>query len=254
MNSLILPSIANYCLLLLVPSRLFCAFPSCFLQVAGSALYFHTGSIPLLPLVGYVLASILIIAWLNLSNDYFDASTGVDRSKPESVVNLLGGNKSLVGRAALACFVTGAGLLSCLLAQSGASLPAYLLSLSIACGYVYQGPPFRWSYRGLGEPLCFVAFGPSATPAFFLALLATATAAAGKERTVTAGLSAVTPLVWLLACAVGLSTTLILLTSHFHQIEGDRAAGKWSPLVSQERAVSEVVWGVELKWLRFSEM
>ena len=36
-------------------------------------------------------------------------------------------------------------------------------------GYLYQGPPFRFSYLGLGEPLCFAAFGPLATCAFYLA-------------------------------------------------------------------------------------
>ena len=30
-------------------------------------------------------------------------------------------------------------------------------------------PNCRWSYLGLGEPLCFVAFGPLATTAFYLA-------------------------------------------------------------------------------------
>ena len=29
--------------------------------------------------------------------------------------------------------------------------------------------PDRWSYLGLGEPLCFIAFGPLATTAFYLA-------------------------------------------------------------------------------------
>ena len=33
------------------------------------------------------------------------------------------------------------------------------------------------------------------------------------------------------ACLVGLTTTAILFTSHFHQEEGDRAAGKKSPVV-----------------------
>jgi 1,4-dihydroxy-2-naphthoate octaprenyltransferase len=37
--------------------------------------------------------------------------------------------------------------------------------------------------------------------------------------------------VWLVSVVIGLSTSLILLTSHFHQVEGDRAAGKRSPLV-----------------------
>lgn len=31
-----------------------------------------------------------------------------------------------------------------------------------------QCPPFRLSYQGLGEPLCFAAFGPFATTAFYL--------------------------------------------------------------------------------------
>lgn len=30
-------------------------------------------------------------------------------------------------------------------------------------------PPHRWSYLGLGEPLCFLAFGPLATCAFYFA-------------------------------------------------------------------------------------
>ena len=31
-----------------------------------------------------------------------------------------------------------------------------------------QCPPFRLSYQGLGEPLCFAAFGPFASTAFYL--------------------------------------------------------------------------------------
>lgn len=34
------------------------------------------------------------------------------------------------------------------------------------CAFL-QCPPFRLSYRGLGEPLCFAAFGPLATTAFY---------------------------------------------------------------------------------------
>ena len=43
-----------------------------------------------------------------------------------------------------------------------------MLGVAVAMGYLYQGPPFRLSYKGLGEPLCFVAFGPLATTAFYL--------------------------------------------------------------------------------------
>lgn len=112
----------------------------------------------------------------------------------------------------------------------------------------------RLSYKGLGEPLCFLAFGPSATPAFYLALqspvalqsaavTASAAAAAVAASTLApppAWLSwpatalqpkAVPALMWCLSALVGTSTTVILFTSHFHQIEGDRRAGKRSPLV-----------------------
>ena len=36
----------------------------------------------------FLLSAILIIAWLNISNDVFDAETGIDKNKHHSVVNL----------------------------------------------------------------------------------------------------------------------------------------------------------------------
>ena len=40
-------------------------------------------------LLGFLLAAILLLLWENLSNDVFDAATGVDATgKPHSVVNL----------------------------------------------------------------------------------------------------------------------------------------------------------------------
>lgn len=87
----------------------------------------------------------------------------------------------------------------------GDARPLQLLAVALAMGYMYQGPPFRrgcnadclghmqqhsfcnkvlhlalaanelcdvlWyrlSYKGLGEPICFVAFGPLSTTAFYL--------------------------------------------------------------------------------------
>jgi 1,4-dihydroxy-2-naphthoate octaprenyltransferase len=78
----------------------------------------------------------------------------------------------------------------------------------------------------VGEPLCFVAFGPLALPAFYLALLPPALAAAAA-----AAPPPVPAPVWLLSALVGTTTTVILFCSHFHQIEGDSRAGKMSPLV-----------------------
>jgi 2-carboxy-1,4-naphthoquinone phytyltransferase len=81
-------------------------------------------------------------------------------------------------------------------------------------GYTYQGPPFRFGYRGWGEIICFVCFGPLAVSAAFYSQ--------AKTFSWTA----------LLASAiVGAITSLVLFCSHFHQVEDDIAAGKRSPIV-----------------------
>ena len=65
----------------------------------------------------------------------------------------------------------------------------------------------------------FVAFGPLAVSAFYRAMLPAGAAGAAT------GACAVCALL------VGLTTTSILLCSHFHQEAGDRAIGKLSPVV-----------------------
>jgi 1,4-dihydroxy-2-naphthoate octaprenyltransferase len=170
----------------------------------------------------FLLAAVLLLAWENLANDVFDADTGVDATgKPHSMVNLTG-RRDRVAALANGALLVGLALMALVALRSS---PA-VLALVLACcglGYVYQGPPFRLGYRGLGEPLCWLAFGPCATAA---ALLALAPAAA-------AGTS--TPVPWPQALALGsgpaLATTLVLFCSHFHQVDEDAAHGKRSPVV-----------------------
>jgi 1,4-dihydroxy-2-naphthoate octaprenyltransferase len=170
----------------------------------------------------FLLAAVLLLAWENLANDVFDADTGVDATgKPHSVVNLTG-RRDRVALLANGALLTGLALMALVALRS----TPVVLALVLACcglGYVYQGPPFRLGYRGLGEPLCWLAFGPCATAA---ALLALAPAAAG---------AGVAPVPWPQALALGsgpaLSTTLVLFCSHFHQVDEDAAHGKRSPVV-----------------------
>ena len=63
------------------------------------------------------------------------------------------------------CNMTSVTCLSC----AGDVRAGYMLAAAVALGHIYQAPPFRLSYKGLGEPLCFVAFGPLATNAFYFA-------------------------------------------------------------------------------------
>jgi 1,4-dihydroxy-2-naphthoate octaprenyltransferase len=81
-------------------------------------------------------------------------------------------------------------------------------------GYTYQGPPFRFGYLGWGEIICFFTFGPGAVSA---AYYAQTQAFSGNA--------------WAISTIVGISTSIILFCSHFHQIKDDLIAGKRSPIV-----------------------
>jgi 2-carboxy-1,4-naphthoquinone phytyltransferase len=174
----------------------------------------------------FLMAAICIVAWSNVSNDVFDAETGIDRNKHHSVVNLMG-NKTLV-------FWISNGLLA--LGIAGIFAIAWLqqdwtvLGLVLLCcglGYLYQGPPFRLGYQGLGEVLCFFAYGPLTLSAVYYSQTQS----------------------WSIAnlCAsvfLGITTSIILFCSHFHQVEDDIAAGKRSPIVrlGTERGAMLLNW------------
>jgi 1,4-dihydroxy-2-naphthoate octaprenyltransferase len=180
----------------------------------------------------FLVAAVLLLAWENLANDVFDADTGVDaQGKPHSVVNLTG-RRDRVALLAHGVLLLGLALMALVALRSSSAV----LVLVLACcglGYVYQGPPFRWGYRGLGEPLCWLAFGPCATAAALLALAPAAGSLVPAAAGAAAGLAG--PIPWGAALALGsgpaLATTLVLFCSHFHQVAEDAAHGKRSPVV-----------------------
>ncbi|KAK2971789.1 hypothetical protein RJ640_018478 [Escallonia rubra] len=187
------------------------------LTVGSAAAYLQTGLYSVRRYCVLLASSVLIITWLNLSNDVYDFDTGADKDKKESVVNILG---SRTGTLFAACLLLAFGVmgLTWVSLEAGNTRSILLLASAITCGYIYQCPPFRLSYKGLGEPLCFAAFGPFATTAFYLLQSGT------SELPITGTILSASLL-------VGFTTALILFCSHFHQIEGDMAVGKMSPLV-----------------------
>ncbi|KAJ9174900.1 hypothetical protein P3X46_013498 [Hevea brasiliensis] len=190
------------------------------LTVGGAAAYLQTGTFSARRYVVLLASSILIITWLNLSNDVYDFDTGADKNKKESVVNLVG-SRSGIFVAAYSSLALGFMGLTWTSLGAGSVQAILLLACAITCGYIYQCPPFRLSYQGLGEPLCFSAFGPFATTAFYLLL--------GSSSEMTN--LPLTGTILSVSLLVGFTTSLILFCSHFHQIEGDIAVGKISPLV-----------------------
>ncbi|MDX2273325.1 MAG: 2-carboxy-1,4-naphthoquinone phytyltransferase [Cyanobacteriota bacterium] len=161
----------------------------------------------------FLFSSICILAWTNISNDFFDSQTGIDQNKAHSLVNLTGQPELVfwIGNLCLLIGVLGVAWISWL-QQSWVVCGLVLLGCGL--GYLYQGPPFRWGYQGWGELLCFLAFGPLGVEAAYYSQ---------TSRWSWVALAA--------GIVVGLSTSLILFCSHFHQVEDDRAAGKRSPVV-----------------------
>lgn len=173
-------------------------------------------------------AAISILAWLNLSNDYFDSETGIDVNKAHSVVNLTG-NKSLVFWTSNLCLALGiSGIIAISWWQQDWMVLA-LVSLCCALGYSYQGPPFRFGYLGLGEIICFITFGPLAIAAAYYSQSQTFS----LQGLVTSGI-------------IGITTSIILFCSHFHQEKDDLAAGKKSPIVrlGTYRGSQVLTWSV----------
>lgn len=180
----------------------------------GSAIaYAETGEFKFGIFSLFLLSAILILAWENLSNDVFDAETGVDVNKFNSVVNITG-KKSLIFWISNACLALGlVGIGAIALIQQDWRVIQLVLGCCLL-GYIYQGPPFRLSYKGLGEILCFFAFGPLAMSASYYSQTQTFS----------------TINLWA-SIVIGTATSLILFCSHFNQVKDDAAIGKLSPVV-----------------------
>ncbi|KOP23522.1 1,4-dihydroxy-2-naphthoate octaprenyltransferase [Hapalosiphon sp. MRB220] len=174
----------------------------------------------------FLAAAILILAWENLSNDVFDSETGIDQNKHHSLVSLTGNKLLIFWLGNLFLCLGLLGILAIAWWQRDWTVIGLIL-VCCALGYVYQGPPFRLGYQGLGEILCFFAFGPIGMSAVYYSQ---------TQSWSIQNLAA--------SVIVGIATTLILYCSHFHQVTDDLAAGKRSPIVrlGTERGAQVLVW------------
>jgi len=194
-------------------------------------LYLHS-SLSILNFFSFIVASVCILFWENLTNDLFDSETGIDKFKFHSVVNLVKNKKIIFLTAYLSLIF---GLLIVYLISRSTSFNIFFLVLGCCIlGYLYQGPPFRLGYFGFGEPLCWIAFGPLAHAAALIAL---------DPNNIY-----YSQIPWKDALMLGsgpsLAITLVLFCSHFHQIKEDKNNGKNSPLVilGAKRSASLIPW------------
>ncbi len=195
--------------------------------VVGSVVaYADTGTFDSWIFLTFLMAAVFILAWENLSNDVFDSETGIDINKHHSLVALTR-NKNLIFALGNLFLVMGIGGILSIALQQGDPTVLGLILLCCALGYAYQGPPFRLGYQGLGEFLCFFSFGPLGVGAAYY------------SQTQTWSLSS-----QLAGIMIGITTTLVLFCSHFHQVMDDIAAGKRSPIVrlGTRRGAALIPW------------
>ncbi len=182
--------------------------------VTGTAVAYHeTRFVNWQIFATFLIGAVLILAWENLSNDVFDSETGIDKNKPHSLVNLTG-RKDLILIIANICLTLGVALVLSISWQQQNLVVVGIIGLCCGLGYSYQGHPFRFGYHGWGEVIAFICFGPLAISAAFY------------SQTQTFSVSALVA-----SIIVGITTSIILFCSHFHQLEDDLAAGKLSPIV-----------------------
>lgn len=196
------------------------------IAVGSAVAYADTGIFKAGVFATFSLSAILLLVWENLTNDVFDATTGIDENKHHSLVNLTQ-NRPLIFWIGNLCLLLGiAGIFAIALRQQDLTVLAMVLACCVL-GYLYQGPPFRLGYQGLGEILCFFSFGPLAVGAAYYAQVQRWDAV---STGLSPALSSSHPL-FPAACITGIATTLVLFCSHFHQVEDDVKAGKKSPIV-----------------------
>ena len=199
--------------------------------ISGAFNLYLFQSISILNFFSFIFASILILFWENLTNDLFDSEKGIDKFKFHSVVNLVR-NKKIISYTAYLSLTLGLFIVYLISRSTNINVIILVLGCCIL-GYLYQGPPFRLGYFGLGEPLCWIAFGPLTHSAALIALDPN---------------NNYLRIPWKEALMLGsgpsLAITLVLFCSHFHQIKEDKCHGKNSPLVilGAKKSASLIPW------------
>jgi 1,4-dihydroxy-2-naphthoate phytyltransferase len=170
-----------------------------------------------------LLGLVALQAGVNVANDLFDDASGLD-ADPDFAKNpfplgsraLQSGALSRRGMWVLAagCFGVGA---ACGLVLNAIHPGHVVLALGVTgfvLGWFYTAPPLSIAYRGAGEPVIFLLFGPLA--------------GLGTYYVQTGG---VNPAAVLLSCAVGVLAMTILYLHHFPQHAADAKHGKKTPIV-----------------------
>ncbi|HEY4889151.1 MAG TPA: 1,4-dihydroxy-2-naphthoate polyprenyltransferase [Candidatus Dormibacteraeota bacterium] len=179
--------------------------------LAGTAIAVHVGGPRLVAGLLALLVGVAMQVGVNFANDYSDHLRGADTPRRVGPVRAASSGVVPPGQvrwAAIAAFGVAAvaGLVLSLVTDWR------LLVVGAACllaGWLYTGGPRPYGYLGLGEVFVFLFFGLVAT-----------------MGTVYVETLRVTPLAFLMGCAMGCLATAILVLNNLRDLDTDAAAGK----------------------------
>lgn len=170
-----------------------------------------------------LLTAVLLQILSNLANDYGDAVAGGDTAERIGPARMVAtglasthGMKKAIILAALLAALCGLTMLLLALWGQWGKLAVYLLlgALSVAAAILYTVGKCPYGYRGLGDLMAGLFFGPVAV----------------WGAAVLCG-SPLTPGLILPGLAAGLCSTMVLNTNNMRDIETDRQAGKMTVAV-----------------------
>jgi 1,4-dihydroxy-2-naphthoate octaprenyltransferase len=162
-----------------------------------------------------LLVAVSVQVGVNYANDYSDGIRGTDDFRV--------GPSRLTGSGA----VPAKKVLWAALASFGVTALGWLLivgAIAIAAAWYYTGGKAPYGYRGLGEIVVFVFFGP-------VAVIATAFIQVGSLPWET----------WLTGSAAGLFASAVLLVNNLRDIDQDALAGKKTLAVILGRTAAKVL-------------
>lgn len=184
--------------------------------IGGALTYYDTGRLDPLLFILTTLGAMLMHAGATIANDYYDHETGNDDVN-EDRTPFAGGTGVIqeglltpkaVLRAALLCWGLGAAVGLYLAWRCG--WPVLALGLfGFLSGYFYTAGPVRLAYRGFGEAVLGLNFGPVIV--------------AGAYFVQTGSFA---PQAWLAGAAIGFFVTGILFINQFPDYAADRATHK----------------------------
>jgi 1,4-dihydroxy-2-naphthoate octaprenyltransferase len=155
--------------------------------------------------------AVLIQVGTNLANDYFDHQQGADTAQRQGPLRLTQSGlvtpQAMKRATALVFFIACIGGLY-LIMRGG--LPVILIgTFCLLSGILYTGGPYPYGYRGLGDLICLIFFGPVAVGGtYYVQALE------------------IHPLVVVAGLGPGLLTTAILTVNNLRDIDEDRETGK----------------------------